>query len=119
MTKLAILLLSSNAHQEDGTVLLADEIFSFLGSCIRVLLQELIRRAKGDFFGKKSLHAVLFADELMSGADGLVNILDSVLEGVDVAILFVDDLLPVPLVDVPYDRKTRKLVVRYSMKMST
>jgi hypothetical protein len=80
---------------------LANEVFTFLGAGVRVLFQKLISGTKCDLLGKENLNAILFADLLMCVVDSLVNVLDGVLKVVNVAILVSDDLLPVPLVDIP------------------
>lgn len=77
-----------------------DEILALLGSGVGVFFQEFIGGTKGDLLGKERLEAKLFGHLLVSVVDGLINFLDRILQGIDVAILLVDDLLPIPLIDV-------------------
>jgi len=100
VTEFAVLFLSADSHEEDSTVFLADDIFTLLRGGIGVLLQHLVGRDEGDFLGEEDLHSVLFADKLVGVIDGLVDISDGCLEGVDVAILILDYLFPVPLIDI-------------------
>ena len=101
VTEFTIGLLATNSHKEDGTMFLAYNVFALLGGGIGVLLDQLIRVAKDNVFREARLDVVLGTDDLVRVVHGLVDVLDRVLEGVDIAVGGGDDLFPIPLVDVP------------------
>ena len=101
VTEFAVGLVSTNSHEEDGAMFLADNVFALLGGGIGVLLDQFVGIAKDNILRKARLDVVLGTDDLVSVVNGLVDVLDRVLEGFDIAIRRRDDLFPVPPVDVP------------------
>ena len=108
VTEFAVGLVSTNSHEEDGAMFLADNVFALLGGGIGVLLDQFVGIAKDNILRKARLDVVLGTDDLVSVVNGLVDVLDRVLEGFDIAIRRRDDLFPVPLVDVPGCRKRKR-----------
>mmetsp|Transcript_538 Transcript_538/g.1571 ORF Transcript_538/g.1571 Transcript_538/m.1571 type:complete len:331 (+) Transcript_538:307-1299(+) len=117
VAKFAVGLPASNAHQEDSSVFLADNVLAFLGGGIGVLLEELVGGAECDFFWKECRHTIFLADLLVSSIDRLVDILDSALKSLHIAIFRSNDLLPVPLIDVQRVRVINIVVAAKTTKV--
>ena len=100
MTKLSIFLHTTDTDEENGLVLLAQNVLALLGSGMRVLLDHVIRGSEVDLLGKDRFDTKLLLHRLLGVIKGLVDALDSLLQVLDVAILGINVLLPVELINV-------------------
>ena len=100
VTKLSILLHTTDTNEEDSLVLLAQNVLPLLGGGVGKLLNHVIRGSKMNLLGKDRLDTELLLHRLLGVIEGLVNSLDSLLQVLDVAILGINMLLPVELIDI-------------------
>mmetsp|Transcript_14363 Transcript_14363/g.21093 ORF Transcript_14363/g.21093 Transcript_14363/m.21093 type:complete len:238 (+) Transcript_14363:418-1131(+) len=100
MTELPIFLVSSNAHEEDGTVLLRVIILAFLGGQIRMSLEGVIAGDEGNFLGEFGLNTEFLGHLLFRFVKRGIDRCDGLFQVILVAIFEVDVLLPIELIDV-------------------
>ena len=100
MTELAIFLESTDADEEDCLVLLAQNILTLLGGGMRIVTDHVVRCGEVKFLGEQGFIPVLLADGLLGIVHGLVDALDGLLQVLNVAILGINVLLPIELIDV-------------------
>ena len=118
MTELAIFLESTDADEEDGLVLLAQNVLALLGGGMRVVTDHIVGGGEVNFFRKKGLISILLADGLLGVVHGLVDALDGLLQVLDVAILGINMLLPVELIDIQGMGKVDIIVATKTAKIS-
>ena len=98
---LTVCQLVADLHQADGAFLAADQVLALLGSLVRIEGFQLGGCDKEDIMRKDLLNVVVADRHVFLGlAKDSVDILDDRLEGLHGAVLFGDDLFPVPLVHV-------------------
>ena len=91
----------TDLHQEDGAVLTADGILALLGGEVGVLVLQLLRGDEEHVAGELGVQAREGdAERVVRLDDGADNVTHRALEVGDVAVAGVDDLFPVPLIDV-------------------
>ena len=100
MAELAIFLESTDANEEDGLVLLAQNVLTLFGGGVRIVTDHIVRGGEVNFFGEQGLISILLADGLLGIVHSLVDALDGLLQVLDVAIFRLEDLLPIELIDV-------------------
>jgi len=116
VTELPVSLDATDAHEENGTMLPAQNVFSLFGGGVGVLLDHFIRVGKVNILREARRHPVRRADDLMGFINRLINILDCFFQVVNIPFVFRDDLLPIPLVDVWWytvESNDHRMLVKY------